>query len=184
MPRTVSPVVVAVACRSGHHFSKAVVSTITLVAGLGVDGDGHAGATVQHLSRVRRDPTQPNLRQVHLIQAELLDELCDLGYPVGPAELGENISTRGLDLLALPQQTRLRLGGAGLVELTGLRNPCHQIDGFQRGVLAAVLGRRADGTVIRKAGVMGVVVAGGRVRPGDRIDVVLPPPPWRPLEPV
>jgi MOSC domain-containing protein YiiM len=178
-----SPVVAAVARREGHHFSKSVVSSIMLVAGIGVEDDGHAGATVQHRSRVRRDPTQPNLRQVHLIHGELLDELGEQGYDVAPAELGENITTRGLDLLALPRGARLHIGD-GVVEVTGLRNPCYQIDQFRRGVLAAVVGRRPDGTVFRKAGVMGVVVAGGEIRPGDAIGVVLPEPPLLPLEPV
>lgn len=177
------PVVASVARRSGHHFSKTVVGSITLVAGLGVEGDGHAGVTVQHLSRVRRDPSQPNLRQVHLISAELLDELQATGYDVGPAQLGENITTRGLDLLALPRGTRL-LVGDGVVEVTGLRNPCVQIDRFRTGMLGMVLTRRPDGTVQRRAGVMGVVVVGGAVRPGDPIGVVLPEPPLVPLEPV
>jgi MOSC domain-containing protein YiiM len=183
MPSPDSPVVAAVARRAGHHFSKSVVETITLVEGLGVEGDGHAGATVQHRSRVRRDPTQPNLRQVHLIQGELLDELATNGYDVGPAQLGENITTRGLDLLALPCGTGLRLGD-GVVEVTGLRNPCYQIDQFRRGVLAAVVARRDDGTVLRKAGIMAVVVQGGVVRAGDPIVVDLPAPPFRSLQPV
>lgn len=183
MTSTGPAVVVAVARREGHHFSKSVVGSITLVAGLGVEGDGHAGATVQHRSRVRRDPTQPNLRQVHLIPGELLDELGEQGYDVAPAQLGENITTRGLDLLTLPRGTRVSLGD-GIIELTGLRNPCYQIDQFRRGVLAAVVGRREDGTVVRKAGVMAVVVHGGTVRPGDSIVVMLPAPPLEPLEPV
>jgi MOSC domain-containing protein YiiM len=179
----VSPVVVAVARREGHHFSKVVVESITLVPGLGVAGDGHAGVTVQHRSRVRRDPSQPNLRQVHLIAGELLDELRGQGYQVAPGELGENITTRGLDLLALPRGARLEIG-EGVIEVTGLRNPCRQIDDFRRGVLAAVLQRRPDGTIVRKAGVMGVVVAGGEVRAGDAIRLMVPHPPLRSLEPV
>jgi MOSC domain-containing protein YiiM len=175
--------VVAVARREGHHFSKAVVGSIRLVEGLGVEGDGHAGATVQHRSRVRRDPTRPNLRQVHLLPDELLDELALQGYDVGPAQLGENVTTRGLDLLALPRGARLHLGTC-IVEVTGLRNPCYQIDQFRRGVLAAVVARRDDGTVVRKAGVMAVVVQGGTVGPGDRITVVLPPGPQEALQPV
>jgi MOSC domain-containing protein YiiM len=178
-----SPVVVAVARREGHHFSKAVVESITLVPGLGVAGDGHAGVTVQHRSRVRRDPTQPNLRQVHLIAGELLDELHGQGYQVAPGELGENITTRGLDLLALPCGARLEIGES-VIELTGLRNPCWQIDDFRRGVLAAVLERWPDGTIVRKAGVMGVVVDGGDVRPGDAIRLMLPHPPLQSLAPV
>ncbi len=178
-----SPVVAAVARRAGHHFSKGVVASIMLVVGQGVEGDGHAGTTVQHRSRVRRDPTQPNLRQVHLIHGELLDELGAQGYDVAPAELGENITTRGLDLLGLPRGARLHMGEA-VVEVTGLRNPCYQIDQFRRGVLAAVVGRGEDGTVVRKAGVMGVVVVAGEVRPGDPIIVLLPEPPLLALEPV
>jgi MOSC domain-containing protein YiiM len=183
MPAQEPAVVHAVARREGHHFSKSVVASITLVEGLGVEGDGHAGATVQHRSRVLRDPTQPNLRQVHLIHGELLDELTVLGYEVAPAQLGENVTTRGLDLLALPRGARLHLGD-GVIEVTGLRNPCYQIDQFRRGVLAAVIQRRDDGTVVRKAGVMAVVVRGGSVRAGDPIAVELPDQPWRPLEPV
>ena len=150
------PVVAAVARREGHHFSKAVVASITLVAGIGVEGDGHAGATVQHRSRVRRDPTQPNLRQVHLIHAELLDELARAGVRRRAGRAGGEHHDQGLDLLALPRGARLHIGD-GVVEVTGLRNPCYQIDQFRRGVLAAVVGRRADGRIVRKAGVMGVV---------------------------
>lgn len=177
------PVVEAVARRSGHHFSKTVVGSIRLVAGLGVEGDGHAGQTVQHRSRVRRDPTQPNLRQVHLIARELLDELADQGYDVHAGDLGENVTTRGVDLLGLPQGTRLQLGD-GIVEVTGLRNPCYQIDQFKRGVLAAVVGRRDDGSIVRKAGVMAIVVTSGEVRAGDRIAIARPVGPHRALEPV
>ena len=177
------PGVLAVARRDGHHFSKQLVSTITLLAGVGVESDGHAGRTVQHRSRVRRDPSQPNLRQVHLIQAELFDELRERGYDVSPGQLGENITTGGLDLLALPRGTVLRVGSA-VVELTGLRNPCNQIDQFKRGLLAAVVSRRDDGAVVRKAGVMAVVVTGGTVSPGDPVEVELPAPPHHPLEPV
>ncbi len=177
------PQVAAVARRMGHHFSKRTVDSIALLAGLGVEGDGHAGDTVQHRSRVRRDPTQPNLRQVHLLPAELFDELREQGYLVGPGELGENITTQGLDILALPRETLLGIGGA-TVEVTGLRNPCYQIDQFRRGVLSAVLGRDGDGMVVRRAGIMGVVTVGGRVAPGDPIEVVLPPAPHSPLEPV
>lgn len=175
--------VVAVARREGHHFSKHVVDSIELLAGLGVEHDGHAGTTVQHRSRIRRDPRQPNLRQVHLIHAELLDDLREQGYDVAPGDLGENITTRGLSVLALPRGTVLRIGDAA-IEVTGLRNPCYQIDQFRRGVLAAVLDRAADGSVIRKAGIMGVVTAGGTVAAGDPIEVMLPAGPGQPLEPV
>jgi MOSC domain-containing protein YiiM len=171
--------------RSGEHrFSKLAETEITLLAGLGVEGDAHLGVTVQHLSRVKADPTQPNLRQVHLIQAELFDELAAKGFAVGPAELGENVTTRGVDLLALPRGTRLRLGSEAIVEVTGLRNPCAQIERHRSGLLAAVLDRTPEGELVRKAGVMAVVVAGGRVKPSDAIGIELPPPPHAMLEPV
>jgi len=171
--------------RSGRHtFSKFGEDAITLVAGAGVEGDAHAGATVKHRSRVRRDPTQPNLRQVHLIHAELFDQLVAAGFVVHPGELGENVTTAGVELLLLPAGTRLRLGPKALVEITGLRNPCSQLDRFQPGLMAAVLERRPDGSLARKAGVMAVVLEGGEVRPEDGIDVLLPAEPHRPLEPV
>lgn len=176
--------VVAVHRSSSHSFSKFAEDTITLVPGLGVEGDAHAGATVKHRSRVRRDPTQPNLRQVHLLQAELFDELVQGGHAVWPGDMGENVTTRGVDLLQLPTGTQLRLGAQAVVELTGLRNPCSQIDKFQPGLMAAVLDRDAQGALVRKAGVMAVVLHGGEVRPGDGIDVRLPQGMARPLEPV
>ncbi len=175
--------VIAVARAPGHGFSKASMPAITLVPGLGVDGDAHAGATVRHRSRVARDPSQPNLRQVHLIHAELFDELAAKGFAVAPGDIGDNITTRGLDLLALPTGARLTIGAA-VIEITGLRNPCNQLNLFQPGLMDAVLGRTADGALIRKAGVMGVVLAGGEVRPGDPIAVEPPPPPHWPLSPV
>ncbi len=176
------PRVVSVSAKAGHHFSKDVVSAITLLAGLGVEGDAHAGVTVKHRSRVAVDPTQPNLRQVHLIQAELFDGLAEKGHVVAPGDLGENILTRGIDLLTLPVGTRLRLGSDAIVSVTGLRNPCAQIDTFQRGLLANVVERRADGGLVRKAGIMSVVLVGGRVVTGDAIGVDLPPPPFVPLD--
>lgn len=169
-----SAAVTHVAARPGHSFSKTLVAEITLVAGFGVAGDGHGGATVQHRSRVARDPSQPNLRQVHLMAGEFLDELKDQGFDVGPADLGENITTRGLDLIGLSAGTRLTLGGAAVVEVTGLRNPCHQLDAFRPGLTQACLGRDAEGGLVRKAGVMGIVLSGGLVRPGDRIGVEAP----------
>lgn len=171
--------------RSGaHSFSKFGEEAITLVEGLGVEGDAHAGPTVKHRSRVARDPSAPNLRQVHLLHAELFDELVDRGFPVFPGDLGENVTTRGLDLLALPAGTRLRLGGEAELELTGLRNPCSQIDRFQPGLTAAVLDRDASGAIVRKAGVMAVVRCGGQVRAGDTIVVHLPQGPHHSLGPV
>ena len=139
---------------------------------------------MKHRSRVRRDPSQPNLRQVHLVHAELFDELRDKGFTVTPGDIGENVTTRGIDLLALPTGTRLRLGDAATVEITGLRNPCVQLDTFQKGLMAATLDKDGDGNLIRKAGVMSVVLAGGEVRPGDAIAVELPAGPHRPLQPV
>ncbi len=177
-------IVAAVARTAAHRFSKAPAPQITLLEGLGVEDDAHAGVTVQHLSRIRRDPTLPNLRQVHLIHGELLDELIAAGFDVSPGALGENVTTRGLDLLALPTGTRLTLGAEAVVEITGLRNPCAQLDGHRAGLLAAVLGRAEDGSLIRKAGVMSVVVRGGVVHAGDPISCDLPPGPHRPLEPV
>jgi MOSC domain-containing protein YiiM len=164
--------------------SKPNKDAIRLLVGLGVEGDAHAGETVKHRSRVAKDPTQPNLRQVHLIHAELHDELRAKGYDVGPGEMGENVTTRGVDLLGLATGARLRLGQTAVVEVTGLRNPCAQLDGVRPGLMAATLDRDTEGNLIRKAGVMGIVLSGGEVRPGDPIAVELPPPPHRPLEPV
>lgn len=167
-----------------HTLAKAVQPSIRLRAGLGVEGDAHLGETVRHRSRVARDPTRPNLRQVHLIHAELHEELAAAGLAVAPGEMGENVTTRGVDLLALPAGTRLRLGADALVEVTGLRNPCVQLDGIRPGLMAATLARDEEGGLVRKAGVMGVVLAGGEVRPGDAIRVELPPEPHRALTPV
>jgi MOSC domain-containing protein YiiM len=175
-------VVVAVSRDAVHAFSKPQLPSITLVEGLGVEGDAHFGATVQHRSRVARDPAQPNLRQVHLIHAELHDELRDMGFDVSAGQLGENITTRGVDLLALPTRTRLRVGDSVVIEITGLRNPCLQIDNFQQGLLKHMVDRDPAGNVVRKAGVMGVVLAGGDVRPGDTIGTRLPERPWTTLE--
>lgn len=163
-----------VACRPGHSFSKTLQDAVTLVAGLGVEGDGHAGATVQHRSRVAKNPDQPNLRQVHLMAGELHDELNAAGFDVGPGDLGENITTRGIDLIGLSTGTRLHLGQGCVIEVTGLRNPCLQLDRFRPGLMAACLGRDAEGRLVRKAGVMGVVLTGGEVRPHDAILVEAP----------
>jgi MOSC domain-containing protein YiiM len=176
---------VAAVSRSGvHGFSKAGEAAIRLVAGLGVAGDAHAGATVRHRSRVARDPSQPNLRQVHLLHAELFEELAAQGFDIAPGALGENVTTRGIDLLGLPTGTLLRLGGEALVAVTGLRNPCLQLDRYRPGLMAATLGRDAAGGLVRKAGVMAVVLQGGEVRPGDAIAVAPPPGPALPLQPV
>jgi MOSC domain-containing protein YiiM len=176
--------VAAVSRSATHTFSKGTQEAIDLVAGLGVADDAHAGTTVKHRSRVARDPNQPNLRQVHLIHAELHDELRGAGFDVAAGQMGENVTTRGVDLLGLPTGTRLRLGDAAIVEITGLRNPCAQLDAFQSGLMAATLDRDEQGNLVRKAGVMGVVIAGGQVRPGDPIAVELPPSPHRALGPV
>lgn len=177
-----SAIVTAVSRSATHTFSKPSHDAIRLLAGLGVEGDAHLGETVKHRSRVAADPTQPNLRQVHLIHAELHDELIAAGFDVGPGRMGENITTRGVDLLGLPAGTRLAIGAQAVIEVTGLRNPCTQLDGLSPGLMAAVLGRDAEGRVIRKSGVMAIVVAGGEVRAGDAIDITLPPPPHRALD--
>ena len=177
--------VVTAVSRSGTHtLSKPNADGIRLLAGLGVEGDAHQGETVKHRSRVARDPTRPNLRQVHLIHAELHDELQALGFAVAAGQMGENVTTRGVDLLALPTGARLHLGDTAVVEVTGLRNPCAQLDGIRPGLMAATLARDDRGTLVRKAGVMAIVCAGGEVRPGDPIRVELPPAPHRALEPV
>ena len=174
---------VAAVHRSAEHtFSKSRVDRVELIAGLGVVGDAHMGAQVRHRSRVAADPTQPNLRQVHLIHGELFDHVAAKGFDVGPGDLGENVTTAGIDLLALPVGTTLRLGEVALVTLTGLRNPCGQINGLHDGLLDAVRERDAEGNLIRLGGVMGVVTLGGTVGPGDPIEVALPPGPHRPLE--
>jgi MOSC domain-containing protein YiiM len=165
-----------------HSFSKHHVDELVLLAGMGVEGDVHCGATVKHRSRVTDAAAPPNLRQVHLMPQELHDELRDAGFAAGPGDLGENITTTGLDLVALPTGTVLRIGDGALIALTGLRNPCLQIDKFERGVLKKVMTRDADGNVVLRAGVMAVVVLGGTIRCGDHIDVALPPEPRTPLD--
>lgn len=177
-----APHVVSVSARAGHAFSKDVLAEIELIAGLGVAGDAHCGATVKHRSRVAVDPTQPNLRQVHFIAGELLDELAAQGFTVRSGDLGENILTQGIDLLRLPRGAVIALGASARVEITGLRNPCAQIEAFQPGLLGAVLTRDAEGGLIRKAGIMGIVLDGGPVRPGDPISISLPALPHHPLE--
>jgi len=177
-------IVESVAQAPSHRFSKRPAMWIKLLAGLGVEGDAHLGTTVKHRSRVARDPTQPNLRQVHLLHQELFRELEARGFILGPGDIGENILTSGIDLLGLPTGTILRIGAAASVQVTGLRNPCVQLDRFQPGLMAATLDRDQAGNLIRKAGIMAVVLTTGQVRPGDRIDIELPPEPHRPLAPV
>jgi MOSC domain-containing protein YiiM len=176
--------IVSVSRAGSHGFSKQVEPRITLIANLGVEGDAHAGVTVKHRSRVKRDPTQPNLRQVHLIHAELFEELAMDGFHLEPGQIGENVLTQGVDLLALPEDTRLHLGATAVVEVKGLRNPCHQLDDFQAGLTQALLGRDAEGNLVRKAGVMCVVLAGGDIAPGDPVRVELPAHPHRKLDKV
>ena len=173
--------VLSVGADTEHRFSKPPRASIRLIEGLGVDGDAHCGPTVQHRSRVARDPSQPNLRQVHLLQTELFAEAAGHGHRLAPGDLGENVSTTGVDLLDLPVGTLLELGAEAQVRLTGLRNPCWQIDRFSDGLLPLMVPRDDAGRVRRKAGVMAVVARSGEVRPGDPIRVVLPPPPHRPL---
>jgi MOSC domain-containing protein YiiM len=178
------PVVIAVARSPAHGFSKATAPEIRLLAGLGVEGDAHAGNRVKHRSRVARDPTQPNLRQVHLLPAELLEELRGRGFRLQPGDVGENLLTGGIDLMGLPTGTRLHLGETATVEVTGLRNLCAQLDRFQAGLTAAMLDRAPDGSLLRRAGIMGIVQADGVVRPGDVIRLTLPRQPYRSLQPV
>ncbi|WP_411577362.1 MOSC domain-containing protein [Streptomyces sp. HUAS TT20] len=172
----------AVSSNGEYSFTKPNRASITLLAGLGVEGDVHSGVTVKHRSRVAVDPTQPNLRQVHLIHEELFDEVGEAGFQVAAGQLGENVTTRGIDLLSLPVGTLLCIGEEAVVEVTGLRNPCVQIDNFQQGLLKQVVGRDDAGNVVRKAGIMSVVKQGGVVRPGDTIEAKLPDEPHRPLD--
>lgn len=177
-----TPIVVAV-CRSARHsFSKPTQPAIRLIAGFGVEGDAHAGKTVKHRYFVKQDPTRPNIRQVHLIHQELLEELNGKGFSVTPGQLGENITTRGIALLELPVGTKLRIGEQALIQLTALRSPCQQIEDFQEGLLNEVLYKDEKGMLVRKTGVMGIVLEGGEVQPGDPIQVELPPEPYRDLE--
>ena len=177
-------VVTAVSLSRDHIFSKRTQDKVVLLTGLGVEGDTHLGEKVQHRSRVRKDPNQPNLRQVHLIHAELHDELNATGFDVSAGQMGENITTRGVDLLGLPTGARLHLGEDAIVEITGLRNPCHQLDDFQDGLMKACVYKDDDGNIIRKAGVMSIVLNDGEVGPGDPIRVKLPPEPHQALKPV
>lgn len=175
-------IVVSVNKSSEHTFSKKPVEEILLIEGEGVAGDAHKGVTVKHRSRVKKDPTQPNLRQVHLIHLELIEKLQAQGFKVEPASMGENITTQGIDLLSLPRRTLLKIGSKAVVEVTGLRNPCAQLDDFQQGLMSAVLDRDSDGNLIRKAGIMSIVIKGGAIAPGDKIEIIFPEPPYEKLE--
>ena len=181
MTKNGSPVVVGVSKDCHHRFSKQPCESITLLEGLGVDGDAHAGITVQHRSRAAAEPTQPNLRQVHLIHAQFFDEAREHGYELSQGTLGENVLTAGLDVLSLPRDTRLRLGEQAVARVTGLRNPCQQINNFRPGLLKVAVSRDESGELVCKAGIMGVVEHGGTVYPGDIIRVELPPEPHIPL---
>lgn len=176
--------VLSVSKHASHTFSKQTASSIKLIAGEGVEGDAHRGTTVKHRSRVKVDPTQPNLRQVHLIHGELIEQLQQQGFDVQPGTLGENITTQGLDLLSLPTDTELQIGEQVRLKITGLRNPCKQLDNYQMGLTKAVLDRDSEGRLIRKAGIMAIVLQGGDVQPGSPIVVNLPPEPHHPLEKV
>jgi MOSC domain-containing protein YiiM len=181
---TLHGTIVAVSLSETHSFVKANRDSVRLIAGFGVEGDAHGGPTVKHRSRVARDATVPNLRQVHLIHAELLEELMESGFDVAPGELGENLTTHGIPLLELPTGTRLRIGDDAVIEVTGLRTPCVQIDRFRSGLLGKVVRRSETGEIVRRAGVMSVVVESGVVRTGDAVVVELPEEPHRALEPV
>ncbi len=184
MPRRANGRAVCVARRADHHISKNSCRSITLAAGLGVVGDAHYGKTVKHRSRVAKDPSQPNLRQVHLVHSELFGELAQQGFTLGPAQMGENITTKGIDLLALPTGTRLLIGSNAIIEITGLRNPCNQINGLAKGMMQAMLSKDSCGNLVRKAGVMGIVIAGGEICAGDRIVTKMPSKPYQKLLPV
>jgi MOSC domain-containing protein YiiM len=176
--------VVAVCVCGTHAFSKPTQPVINLIQGIGVEGDAHAGPFVKHRSRVAKDPTTPNLRQVHLVHSELFDEVLQNGFNVKPGDIGENITTAGIDLLGLPKGTILHIGETAVVEITGLRNPCSQIDNFQEGLMHAMLDKDPEGNLIRKSGVMSIVLKSGPVHPGDEIEVVLPPEPHEALKTV
>ena len=179
-----APYIQALARDGTHRFSKQPAESLTLIAGLGVEGDAHAGVTVKHRSRVARDPSQPNLRQLHLLHAEIFEELAPHGFTLKPGDIGENVTTRGIDLLGLGTGTRLCLGTEAIVEITGLRNPCAQLDHFQPGLMAAMLGRDKAGGLIRKSGVMAIVLQGGVLRAGDPIIILPRAGPHRALQPV
>ncbi len=174
--------VTAVSRSGSHSFSKPICASIHLIEGLGVEGDAHSGETVKHRSRVAKDPSQPNLRQVHLIHNELHDELIEKGFNVAPGVMGENITTQGVDLLGLPRDSLLRIGNEAIIQITGLRNPCKQLDDYQKGLLSAVLDKTPEGELIRKSGVMAIVIAGGTIKPDDSIKIKLPKKPYNKLE--
>jgi MOSC domain-containing protein YiiM len=178
------PTVAAVSCSPTHTMSKPNQESIYLLEGLGVEGDAHCGETVKHRSRVAKDPNQSNLRQVHLLHAELFDELAGKGFIVSPGQIGENITTHNIELLALPKNTILTIGASAKIQVTGLRNPCSQLDGIQPGLMKAVLDKDEQGELLRKAGIMGVVLTSGQIKVGDNITVDYPNEPFEKLQPV
>ncbi len=183
--RGVTGRIICVARDETHRFSKVPQARVRLIAGIGVEGDAHAGETMKHRSRLGKTKVAPNIRQVHLLQSELFEEMANKGFAVEPAQMGENVTTQGIDLLGLPRGARLRLGSDALVEITGLRNPCWQIDAnIGQGAMAATLDRGPRRKLIRKSGVMAVVLEGGEVAPGDRIEIAALPDERLPLEPV
>ncbi|MEH6452863.1 MAG: MOSC domain-containing protein [Psychromonas sp.] len=174
--------VVVVSSSKTHSFSKLNQASINLIEGIGVQGDAHAGKSIKHIYLAKKDPSRPNIRQIHLIQSELFEELAEQGFDVEAGQLGENVTTQGLDLLSLPTGTQLKIGENAVIELTALRNPCVQIHNFKKGLLKAVMGKDDDGKVVRKVGVMGIVAAGGEVKPNDVIEVIFPEQPHSPLQ--
>lgn len=176
------PKIIAVSSSVAYTFTKPNVESVNLIAGIGIEGDVHAGKTVKHRSRLKQDPLSPNLRQVHLIHSELFDELKEKGFEITPGLIGENITTQGIDLLSLPRHTKLFLGKEAVIEVTGLRNPCNQLNDLQPGLLPAVLDKDEKGNLVRKAGIMSIVLKGGIVKPGDEIRVELPGKPFLKLE--
>lgn len=176
--------IIALSKLSTHRLNKDNYNSLQLLKGLGVEGDAHCGKTVKHRSRVKQDPTQPNLRQVHFMHAELFDELKEKGFQVSSGQMGENVTTRGIDLLGLPVGAKLHLGENAIVEITGLRNPCAQLEGIQKGLMEAVLDRDKNGELIRKAGIMGIVLEGGEININDEIKVEMPKGEFRKLEKV
>jgi len=179
-----TPKIIALSKSEKYTFHKYNCEQIKLLKGLGVEGDIHMGKTVKHRSRVAHDPSQPNLRQVHLIHSELLEELKEKGFIVKPGELGENITTAGIDLLGLSKGTILEIGETVKIEITGLRNPCKQLNTFQSGLLKAVIDKDEEGNLIRKSGVMSIVLEGGVVNVNDEIAVKVPEGSHIPLEKV
>lgn len=175
--------VIALSKSASHTLKKENYNSLELLKGLGVNGDAHMGKNVKHRSRVARNPYQLNLRQVHLIHGELLEELKTNGYHIIPGQMGENITTSGIDLLSLPKDTILKIGVSS-IQITGLRNPCYQLDGIQPGLMKAVLDKDADGNLIRKAGVMAIVLEGGTIETGDEISIEYPEKPHQALEKV